>query len=114
MFRKAKINSNFSLGKHRNSSISLKLLPEFTSRIEILGKVEKSDTECIKCNFRNIVATGHFDLTPYTNVNNWFQKMKKEIPNYEKANEAGADIFGIMYKTGMHPGNKLKLKEVFG
>ena len=68
----------------------------------------------LKCNFRNIVATGHFDLTPYTNVNNWFQKMKKEIPNYEKANEVGADIFGIMYKTGMHPGNKLKLKEVFG
>ena len=67
-----------------------------------------------KCTFRNIVATGHFDLTPYTNVNNWFQKMKKEIPNYENANEAGADIFGIMYKTGMHPGNKLKLKEVFG
>ena len=47
-------------------------------------------------------------------MNNWFQKMKKEIPNYENANEAGADIFGIMYKTGMNPGNNLKLKEVFG
>ena len=61
-----------------------------------------------------VALHGHFDLAPYANVNNWFQKMKKEIPNYEKANKAGADIFGIMYKTGMHPGNKLKLKEVFG
>ena len=40
--------------------------------------------------------------------------MKNEITNYEKANAAAADIFGIMYKIGMHPGNKLKLKEVFG
>ena len=61
-----------------------------------------------------MVATGHFDLTPYANVNNWFQKMKKQILNYEKANEVGADIFEIMYKTGIHPGNNLKLKEVFG
>ena len=45
-----------------------------------------------------VVATGHFDLTPYTNVASWFDKVKGEVPNYEKACGKGATDFGGLFK----------------
>ena len=44
------------------------------------------------------MATGYFDLTSYPNVEAWFEKVKGEIPNYEKANEEGANMFGGFFK----------------
>ena len=44
--------------------------------------------------FATVVATENFDLTPYAEVNAWFDKVKGEIPNYEKANGEGAKAFG--------------------
>ena len=44
------------------------------------------------------VATGHFDLTSYPDVNTWFEKVKGEIPNYEKACGKGANEFGGWFK----------------
>ena len=44
------------------------------------------------------VATGHFDLTSYPDVNTWFEKVKGEIPNYEKSCGKGAGEFGGWFK----------------
>ena len=48
--------------------------------------------------YSTVVATGHFDLTPYPEVNAWFDKVKAEIPNYEKANGEGATDFGAWFQ----------------
>ena len=44
------------------------------------------------------MATGHFDLTSYPDVNTWFEKVKGEIPNYEKSCGKGAGEFGGWFK----------------
>ena len=44
------------------------------------------------------MATGHFDLTPYPAVTTWFEKVKGEIPNYEKSCGKGANEFGEFFK----------------
>jgi len=49
--------------------------------------------------YATIEACGNFDLTPYAETNAWFEKMKKEIPNYEKANGEGAAGFGGWFKS---------------
>ena len=48
--------------------------------------------------FSTIAATEHFDLTPYPDVLAWFDKVKKEIPNYEKSCGEGAGMFGGYFK----------------
>ena len=48
--------------------------------------------------YATVVATGHLDLTPYVEVNAWFEKVKAEVPNYEKANGEGAAGFGDWFK----------------
>ena len=45
------------------------------------------------------MASEHFDLSSYEATNAWFQKMKGEIPNYEKANGEGAAGFGGWFKA---------------
>ena len=44
------------------------------------------------------MATEHFDLTPYSAVTTWFEKVKAQIPNYAKANGDGAGAFGAWVK----------------
>jgi len=39
------------------------------------------------------------DLNTYTNIETWFNKCVKLIPNYEKVNGEGADEFGGYYKA---------------
>jgi len=45
-----------------------------------------------------VACEGMVDLTPYKELNAWFEKMKKELPNYKKANEEGVAMFGGFYK----------------
>ena len=49
-------------------------------------------------NFSTAVATEHFDLSAYPETLAWFEKIKGEIPNYEKCNGAGAAGFGGWFK----------------
>jgi glutathione S-transferase len=51
--------------------------------------------------YSTIVATGAIDVTPYTAINEWFEKVKNEVPNYEKANGVGAEAFGQWYKSSL-------------
>ena len=48
--------------------------------------------------YATIVAAGHLDLTPYVEVNAWFEKVKAQVPNYEKACGQGAAAFGGWFK----------------
>ena len=48
--------------------------------------------------FRTALATEHFDFTPYPELLAWFEKVKGEIPNYEKANGEGCAKFGGFFK----------------
>ena len=56
---------------------------------------------CFVATYATIEACGKFDLAPYAETNAWFEKMKTEIPNYEKANGEGATAFGgcLIWKT---------------
>ena len=47
--------------------------------------------------YSTIVAVGHFDLSEYAEVNAWFERVKSEVPNYEKCNGEGATLFGGLY-----------------
>jgi len=49
--------------------------------------------------YATIVETGQFDLEPYAEVKAWFEKVKSEVPNYEKANHEGATAFGGWIKS---------------
>jgi len=42
------------------------------------------------------LATGLFDWSAYSEINSYFEKLKAEIPNYEKACGEGAVLFGSM------------------
>ena len=55
--------------------------------------------------FRTIEAVGHFDLTPYPEIKEWFEKVKGEIPNYEECNGKGAGDMGLWYRTVTGKGN---------
>ena len=55
--------------------------------------------------FRTIEAVGHFDLTPYPEIKEWFEKVKGEIPNYEECNGKGASQMGWLYRTNTGKGN---------
>ena len=50
---------------------------------------------------RTGVATGHFDWSGHPEILTWFEKIKGEIPNYEKSNGAGATAFGEMFKKAV-------------
>jgi len=54
---------------------------------------------CFLATYATIVASENFDLTPYAETNAWFEKLKKEVPNYEKANGEGAAAFGGWFKS---------------
>eukprot|EP00095_Tigriopus_kingsejongensis_P001406 maker-scaffold229_size244821-snap-gene-1.17 protein:Tk01406 transcript:maker-scaffold229_size244821-snap-gene-1.17-mRNA-1 annotation:"glutathione s-transferase delta-epsilon 2" len=45
----------------------------------------------------SLVATGAIDVSEYPELAAWFEKMKGEIKNYEKANGKGAALFGSWY-----------------
>ena len=55
--------------------------------------------------FRTIEAVNHFDLEPYTEIKEWFEKVKGEIPNYEECNGKGAGDMGLWYRTVTGKGN---------
>ena len=55
--------------------------------------------------FRTIEAVGHFDLDPYPEIKEWFEKVKGEIPNYEECNGKGAGDMGLWYRTVTGKGN---------
>ena len=81
--------------------------------MEVLGWVDRfvaGDKSCAgTSNLTITVATysslkaaayvGRVDLSTYTNIESWFDKCVKLIPNYEKANgEWVATTFGEIYK----------------
>ncbi|TRY66937.1 hypothetical protein TCAL_07652 [Tigriopus californicus] len=49
--------------------------------------------------FSTLVETGSFDVSGFAELNAWFEKVKGEIKNYEKANGAGATAMGQWYKS---------------
>ena len=50
--------------------------------------------------YSTIVASEAFDLSSVNpEVNDWFEKCKAAIPNFEKANGEGAAAFGGWYKS---------------
>jgi len=44
------------------------------------------------------LATEHFDWSGYPEIMAWLEKMKGEIPDYEKANGAGVAAFSALFK----------------
>ena len=49
--------------------------------------------------YSTILASEAFDLSAYSpELNEWFEKCKALIPNFEKANDEGAVAFGGWYK----------------
>ena len=48
--------------------------------------------------YSSIVALNHFDLSAYPKTNAWFEKVKGQVPNYEKACGEGAAEFGALVK----------------
>ena len=55
--------------------------------------------------YRCFEAVGHFDLAPYPEVKKWFERVKREIPNYEECNGKGASQMGWLYRTNTGKGN---------
>jgi len=54
---------------------------------------------CFVATFSTITATEAFDLSAFNpELNEWFEKCKALIPNYEKANGEGAAGMGAWYK----------------
>jgi len=54
---------------------------------------------CFVSTVSTIMATEAFDLSKFNpELNDWFEKCKAQIPNYEKANGEGADAVGVWYK----------------
>ncbi|KAL1513681.1 hypothetical protein ABEB36_003058 [Hypothenemus hampei] len=51
----------------------------------------------------SIVAVG-WDVTPYANVNNWITRCALTIPDYEEANQAGANQFGKAVRSKLASG----------
>ena len=60
------------------------------------------------------MATEHFDWSGYPEIMAWFEKMKGEIPNYEKANGAGVAAFAGFFKkmTAKESHGFMRLKEL--
>jgi len=56
---------------------------------------------CFVATISTGVATGHFDWSGHPEILTWFEKIKGEIPNYEKSNGAGATAFGEMFKKAV-------------
>ena len=55
---------------------------------------------CFVASYSTIVESGAFDLSEFNpELNEWFEKCKALIPNYEKANGEGATGFGGWYKS---------------
>ena len=54
--------------------------------------------------YRTIEAVNHFDLEPYTEIKEWFEKVKGQIPNYEECNGKGAGDMGLWYRTAIGKG----------
>ena len=44
--------------------------------------------------YSSIVALNYFDLSAYPKTNAWFEKVKGQVPNYERACGEGASEFG--------------------
>ena len=55
---------------------------------------------CFVATYSTILASEAFDLSAVNPaVNDWFEKCKAAIPNYEKANGEGAAGFGAWFKS---------------
>ena len=55
---------------------------------------------CFVATFSTIAASEAFDLSSFNpELNDWFEKCKAAIPNYEKADGEGAAAFGGWYKS---------------
>ena len=53
----------------------------------------------IMASYTPLRESGIIDLSKYSNVEQWYFKCKKLIPNYEKANGEGAAEFGRLFKS---------------
>ena len=49
--------------------------------------------------YATMKSVDHLDKSMYSELNAWFDKVSKEVPNFDKVNTAGADIFGGFYKS---------------
>ncbi|CAG9834574.1 unnamed protein product [Diabrotica balteata] len=51
----------------------------------------------------SIVAIG-WDISAYSNIANWLARCTLAIPDYEEANQKGADLFGKLITSKLAPG----------
>ncbi len=64
----------------------------------ILGHLTLADIAFV-ATYTTVVASEAFDLSAYNpELNEWFEKCKGLIPNFDKANDEGAVAFGGWYK----------------
>ena len=54
---------------------------------------------CFLATFSSVRASAVVCLEAYKELNAWFDKVSKEVPNYEKADGEGAKEFGDYYKN---------------
>lgn len=48
--------------------------------------------------YSSMKATESVDLKPYPALTSWYERVKKEIPNYDEVDGKGAQEFGDYYK----------------
>ncbi len=49
--------------------------------------------------YTTFVAAGLVDISKYPALTAWFEKVKKEVPNYERANGEGIAAFETFYQS---------------
>ncbi len=49
--------------------------------------------------YTTLLETGVVDVSPYSELPAWLERVKKEIPNYEKANGEGVKKLGELFKS---------------
>ena len=49
--------------------------------------------------YATMKSTGHLEKFQVPELSAWYEKVSKEIPNFDKVNTAGANIFGDFYKS---------------
>jgi glutathione S-transferase len=56
--------------------------------------------------YSSMVVMDHVDMGPYPELVAWFDKVKKEIKNYDEANGKGAQIYGDMFNAMLKKANQ--------
>ena len=78
----------------------MRVTQDSSTRLNLLsGHLSLADI-CFVATYSTILASEAFDLSSVNQeLNDWMEKCKAAIPNYEKANGEGATSFGDWYKS---------------